>query len=243
MVNTIAISSDFFDAFMKLDRKAQDKVKHFFEKFINNPNLPGLNKEPIDKMDNKQIYSVRIDNDYRGIILEETSKKYHLLWVDKHDNSYDWEDRKTKVKLDDVMVLTSDYYQKNGVQNITGKKLFSNISKKELFKLGVPLEYLDIVKQIPDREALQKIHSLFSDDVYTKLDWVGCEFKIRDIIAYDKQNRKNLIEYIEKKVIQPALKNENLNEDIKKRVENTLDRIDLFNNQLNKSVIVNNTTN
>jgi len=225
MVNTIAISSDFFDAFMKLDRKAQDKVKHFFEKFINNPNLPGINKEPIDKIENKQIYSVRIDNDYRGIILEESSKKYHLLWVDKHDKSYDWEDRKTKVKLNDVMVLTSDYYKDNGVQNIIGKKLFSNISKKELFKLGVPLEYLDIVKQIPDRDAFQKIHNLFPDDVYAKLDWVSCEFKLRDIIALDKQNRKNLIEYIEKKVTSPALKNEKLSDEIKKRIENTVERI------------------
>ena len=65
----VAISSDFLTAFAKLPRNIQGKVTEFINKFRNDPTSPGINYEKINKGVDKKIYSVRIDDTYRGIVV------------------------------------------------------------------------------------------------------------------------------------------------------------------------------
>ena len=62
----VAISADFLSAFARLPRTIQGKVTEFINKFRNNPNSPGINYEKISKGVDKKIFSVRIDDTYRG---------------------------------------------------------------------------------------------------------------------------------------------------------------------------------
>ena len=95
MSNTIAISSDFLTAFAALPRQVQGKVTDFINKFRNNPTAPGINYEKINNVTDSKICSVRIDDTYRGIVArEKESGVYLLLWVDHHDEAYDWAKRK-----------------------------------------------------------------------------------------------------------------------------------------------------
>ena len=92
---TVAISSDFLTAFAKLPRAIQGKTTEFVNKFRNDPNAPGINYEKLKKGIDKKIYSVRIDDTYRGIVARQPeSGVYLLLWVDHHDEAYDWASRK-----------------------------------------------------------------------------------------------------------------------------------------------------
>lgn len=64
-------------------------------KFRNNPLSPGINYEKINSGVDKKIYSVRIDDTYRGIVVrQEETGVYLLLWVDHHDEAYQWASRK-----------------------------------------------------------------------------------------------------------------------------------------------------
>ena len=78
---TVAISSDFLDSFARLPRKVQAKTSAFIVKFKNDPLSGGINYEKINSAD-KNLYSVRIDNTYRGIVMREKDMGvYLLLWV------------------------------------------------------------------------------------------------------------------------------------------------------------------
>ena len=91
----VAISSDFLTAFARLPKTIQGKVTEFLNKFRNDPMSPGIHYEKIAGGIDQKIYSVRIDNTYRGIVArEEETGVYLLLWVDHHDEAYTWAARK-----------------------------------------------------------------------------------------------------------------------------------------------------
>ena len=67
----VAISSDFLTAFARLPRQVQGKVTEFVNKFRNNPMSPGINYEKLNQGIDKKIFSVRIDDTYRGIVVRQ----------------------------------------------------------------------------------------------------------------------------------------------------------------------------
>ena len=56
---------------------------------------PGINYEKLNSGIDKKIFSVRIDDTYRGIVVrQQEAGVYLLLWVDHHDEAYQWAARK-----------------------------------------------------------------------------------------------------------------------------------------------------
>ena len=94
----VAISEDVFTNFAGIQRHQQNKVINFINKFRNNPKSPGINYEKIIGAYDQNLRSVRIDENYRGIILKpKDNNVYLLLWIDKHDDAYKWAMRKRAV--------------------------------------------------------------------------------------------------------------------------------------------------
>src|SRR4051812_47404511 len=88
---TVAIASEFLDAFARIPRAQQRKVREFTEKFRSNPKGPGINYEKIHDAKDDKVRTVRIDQKYRAIILHPTDGDVHVLvWVDNHDQAMDW---------------------------------------------------------------------------------------------------------------------------------------------------------
>jgi hypothetical protein len=93
---TVALSNDFFKAFGRLPDKAQGKVATFISRFRANPRSTGLNYERIEGGKDPFIRSVRVDQDIRCIVrAPDTGDTYVLLWIDKHDDAYQWARRRT----------------------------------------------------------------------------------------------------------------------------------------------------
>ena len=87
----VAISSEFMNAFASIPKKMQGKVLEFITKFRNNPMASSINYEKIIEFKDPTLRSVRIDQNYRGIIKKpDTGNVYMLLWVDHHDKAYEW---------------------------------------------------------------------------------------------------------------------------------------------------------
>ncbi|WP_216640701.1 type II toxin-antitoxin system RelE/ParE family toxin [Aeromonas sp. CU5] len=85
----VAISDGFLTSFAKIPKAQQKKVMEFLAKFRNDPTGKGLNYEKIHDTSSANVHSVRIDQNYRGIVLKpEQGNLYMLLWVDKHDDAY-----------------------------------------------------------------------------------------------------------------------------------------------------------
>src|SRR5258708_34359317 len=66
---TVAIASEFLDAFARIPRAQQRKVREFTEKFRTNPKGPGINYEKIHAVKDDKVRTVRLDQKYRAGIL------------------------------------------------------------------------------------------------------------------------------------------------------------------------------
>src|SRR5690606_36185923 len=87
----IAMSDDFLKSFARIPRQNQQAVLTFVAKFRQNPLASGINYERINDAADANMRSVRINDNLRGIILKpETGDVYCLLWVDRHDDAYQW---------------------------------------------------------------------------------------------------------------------------------------------------------
>ncbi len=87
----VAIARDYFPAYARLPRKAQNKADDFLRKFAADPRQASIHYEPIRGAQDKQLRSVRIGDDYRAIVrAPERGDAFLLLWVDHHDEAYRW---------------------------------------------------------------------------------------------------------------------------------------------------------
>ena len=72
---TVAIASEFLDAFARIPRAQQRKVREFTEKFRANPKSPGINYEKIHAVKDDKVRTVRIDQKYRAVVLHPLGRR------------------------------------------------------------------------------------------------------------------------------------------------------------------------
>src|SRR4051794_20802092 len=154
---TVAISSDFFGAFAALPRAQQTKVSHFVERFKAHPAASGFNYETINNARDRNLRSVKIDDDYRGIVLKpEMGNVYVLLWVDKHDDAYHWAERKQRKvnpESGSLQIISAESVEAAPAAAASASPAladgrFDALRDRELLRLGVPEEMLSRVRAI-----------------------------------------------------------------------------------------------
>ena len=91
----VALSQDFLLKLGKLPSAVHANIAKWALKFQQNPKAPGINYEAIKAARDQNLYSVRIDQDWRGIVFHPpVGDLYILLHVDKHDPAYRWAERR-----------------------------------------------------------------------------------------------------------------------------------------------------
>ena len=190
----VAISSDFLTAFARLPRNIQGKVTVFLNKFRIDPLSPGINYEKLTKGIDKKIYSVRIDDTYRGIVAREPETGvFLLLWVDHHDEAYDWAARKRcevnkktgTIQIFDVQTI------KEEVSAPAPDALFKSVSDEELLELGVPEEQLSFVRSFTDENAFFAAKSSFPQDAFEYLSWLTEGIPVSEVLEYAQEERSS----------------------------------------------------
>lgn len=181
----VAISSDFLTAFARLPRQVQGKVTEFVNKFRNNPMSPGINYEKLNSGIDKKIFSVRIDDTYRGIVVrQQETGVYLLLWVDHHDEAYQWAARKRcevnpktgAIQVFDVQTIVECASAPEKVA------LFATAKDDELLKLGVPEVQIDFVRSFVSKEDFHKAESSMPHDAYEHLSWLAEGFPMEEVM-------------------------------------------------------------
>ena len=198
----IAISADFLSSFASLPRQVQKKVTEFIGKFKSNPKSPGINIEKIHDGADKNMRSIRIDDTYRGILLkQEEADVYLLLWVDHHDEAYQWAKRKRcELNKRTGSIQIYDVVQAN--ENVDGtvatravKGIFDNISDDTLLKLGVPESLCGYLRTLKTEEAFYAHQDVFPKDVIEPLSWIADGTEIEEVIrAYAENISDNISE-------------------------------------------------
>ena len=174
----VAISSDFFSAFSRLPKTQQAKVSRFISKFQQNPLSTGTNYETINDAQDANMRSVRIDQTYRGIVLKpESGDVYMLLWVDHHDDAYDWARRhrcKINAATGSIQVYESESLAEElpssvMQEEVQGTSLYVELKDKELMRLGVPEELIQLVRTVQTDVELDAIEHRIPVEAYEGL--------------------------------------------------------------------------
>src|SRR5208282_5740308 len=155
------LGSDFLDAYARIPRAQQKKVREFTEKFKANPKSPGINYEKIHDVKDDKVRTVRIDQKYRAVVLHPgQGEVYVLAWVDNHDEAMAWARNRVfeinpatgafqVVSLDHVPAsrpVTSEEPEKLG--------LFSAYSDDLILSFGVPAVLLPSVRAVREVKDL-----------------------------------------------------------------------------------------
>lgn len=181
----VAISSDFLTAFARLPRQVQGKVTEFVNKFRNDPMSPGIRYEKLNSGIDKKIFSVRIDDTYRGIVVrQQETGVYLLLWVDHHDEAYQWAAHKRcevnpqtgAIQVFDVQTIVDQVSTPEKVA------LFALATDGDLLQLGVPEAQLDFVRSFIYKEDFYKAESAMPQDAYEHLSWLAEGFPVAEVL-------------------------------------------------------------
>ena len=190
----VAISNSFMTSFAALPRQIQGKVTEFLNKFRNDPTAPGFNYEKINACKDKKIWSVRIDDTYRGIVVRQPETGvYLLLWVDHHDEAYDWAANKRcdvnqntgTIQVYDVITVPQVVIADQD------SMLFAKISDKDLKELGLPEDMLPFVRSIREANDFYSKKNSFPADAFETLSWLAEGFpldEVKDMIMQAKED-------------------------------------------------------
>jgi len=225
----VAIGSDFLTAFAKLPGKQQSKVGHFLEKFRSNPRSPGINYEKIQGADDGNLRSVRIDQAYRGIVLQpESSNVYMLLWVDRHDDAYDWACRRRfriNTHTGSLQVIETDAVEAAAPAAaaepvITG--LFRDVKDKHLLRLGVPEELLPLVRSLETDQELEQQEQKLPQEAVEALYMLAMGYSLEEVYA-ERDQTADVEPEVDPNDFAAALENE----DTQRRFHVLADSLDL----------------
>ena len=118
---------------------------------------------------------------------QEETGVYILLWVDHHDEAYEWARRKRcminpqsgavqvfEVQNHDDLIVTSDF-------PVTSK-LFSHISDKDLIRLGLPEEQIPFIRTLTTSEDFYiNGKKILPCDAYEALSW-AIDFPVNEVL-------------------------------------------------------------
>ncbi|BCO31185.1 DNA helicase [Thiohalobacter sp. COW1] len=187
---TVAISTDFLESYAKIPKSQQKKVMSFVTKFRNDPYSSGINYEKLNDAADPQFRSVRIDQDYRGIVMSpEQGNVYVLLWVAKHDDAYDWARRHTceihpeTGSLQLIQATDADENQTHIEQKekVDVAPLFS-LRDRELLRLGVPEDKISVVKEIRTEDALERLEGKLPKEAFEALYLIAAGSDVQEIL-------------------------------------------------------------
>ena len=189
----VAISADFLTAFAALPRQIQGKVTEFINKFRNNPQSPGINYEKINGGLDKKIWSVRIDDTYRGITVRQPETGvYLLLWVDHHDEAYAWaRNKKCEINPKTGAIQVFDIVTTPVVEPAAQEfVLFAELTDEGLIELGVPEEQIPFVRSIADAQEFYAKKGSFASDTFEALSWVVEGIPVDEVIELFKEEKE-----------------------------------------------------
>lgn len=174
---TVAISQDFLSAFARIPRSEQKKLNEFVTKFRHDPKASSINFERINDARDPNFRSVRIGQDYRGIVMHpEEGNVYVLLWVDKHDDAYDWARRHTcrvHPETGSLQVLATETLEAPQAASpepvqADAKPLFG-LRDREMARLGVPEEHFETVRAVSDERGLDHLEQVLPREAFEAL--------------------------------------------------------------------------
>lgn len=203
----VALSQEFLLRLGKLPSAVHARIVKWALKFQQDPMSPGINYETIKAARDPNLRSVRIDQDWRGIVFKpDRGDLYILLHVDHHDAAYRWaEHRKMAVNpvtgalqlvsLEAVEALEPEAAAEADVAGASAaaagdaspearaEPLFAAVTDQALVQLGTPVELLPLVRRVRSEAELDAIQSELPVEAYEGLFLVAAGDTVSQVLG------------------------------------------------------------
>lgn len=182
----VSIGDSFLKSLFILPDHIMKKARETITKFQHDPTSPGLNYEKIQGARDQRLRSIRIDQDYRGIVLKsEKGDAYILLWVDKHDEAYVWARRRSSsvhplsgaIQIVEVVEAPAAEEPLPPPAIETAKDrpdIFAAFSDGDLRQLGATDEMIPLIRSVKSEPMLEQLQRRFTSQVYEALYMLAC---------------------------------------------------------------------
>lgn len=203
----VALAQDFLAIMAKIPSGIQSKILKWALAFQSDPTASGINYEKIRQARDKNLRSVRIDQDWRGIVFKpDKGDVYVLMYVAKHDDAYSWAENK-RIAVNPVTGAMQVFATENIVEPALEKvrhqdvpefstagvpaqdkapkveMAYVGLSDTELLSLGVPEDLLKQVRTVASEVELDALQPHLPIEAYEGLFLVMAGDKVSDILV------------------------------------------------------------
>ncbi|MFH1872614.1 MAG: UvrD-helicase domain-containing protein [Pseudomonadota bacterium] len=203
----VALAQDFLANLGTLTSAVQGKILKWALRFQSDPTSNGINYEPINGARDKNLKSVRIDQDWRGIVFKPPAGDvYVLMYVDRHDAAYHWaEGRRIAVNpatgalqvyaVESMVEPVLEHARATETQSSAAPSstlaaesvkaaapLFSTLSDQDLLGVGTPEELLAQVRSIQSEAELDALQSYLPVEAYEGLFLIAAGDSVSDVL-------------------------------------------------------------
>jgi superfamily I DNA/RNA helicase len=201
----VALSTDFLQAFARIPRAQQKKVRAFVEKFKADPTQASINYEPIHNMADPKVRTVRIDQAYRAIVIHPPQGDVYLcVWVDHHDEAMDWARHKhfdvnphtgslqvwqSQEGAPEKPVSAVEAVEAISTAEVPKGHLFAGRTDDELLLLGVPEPLLPAVRALRVERDLDSLADYLPEEARDGLYMLASGYSL-DEAAEELDTRK-----------------------------------------------------
>ena len=205
----VALSQDFLLNLARLPAAVQGKVLKWAIRFQTDPTASGFNYEKIRAGRDANLKSIRIDGDWRGIVLvPPRSDLYILLYVDHHDQAYRWAAQR-KLAINPVtgamqVVLLEEVEAPPQPaatatrpalsDTVERQPLFAGLSDTDLLSLGTPEDLLSRVRQITSEAELDALQQALPIEAYEGLFLVAAGDTVSQVLSARETQVDRLID-------------------------------------------------
>jgi mRNA-degrading endonuclease RelE of RelBE toxin-antitoxin system len=195
-MSIVALQDTFLEAFERLPKTEQKRTREMIEKIKKDISAPGLNFERYREALDPKVYSIRVSQEYRAIAVKpENSNVILLVWVDHHDEAYQWVKRK-RFEVNSHTGTLQMWTSVEGEPQVEmaaeeeSHGLFSHLTGEQLVQLGVPEELVPTVKRIRTFEELDAKRKDIPVDAMEALNFVAGGDSFEEVLAFMEELRK-----------------------------------------------------
>lgn len=200
----VALAQDFLLQLARLPVAVHSKVMKWAIQFQADPTSSSINYENIKGAKDPNLKSVRLNDDWRGIVFKPSKGDvYVLLYVDHHDDAYRWaENRKLTINpvTGAMQMVTLEHVVEQEVEaagleqegpsytapaqsaEAAAMPLFSQFSDTKLMSLGVPAELVPAVRKVGSEDALDALQSRLPAEAYEGLFLVAAGDTVNQVL-------------------------------------------------------------
>ncbi|WP_160050516.1 UvrD-helicase domain-containing protein [Nocardiopsis sp. FR4] len=202
----LALGKQFFASgeYDELPPSARKNIRLAMEKFslLTHAELKadkGLNFKPPQGRRNRSIFTFKVDNFYRGVVLApESGDSYLLLKVLAHDAAYDWANKQdagvnqltgaVEIWNAEALERATPDLEERAAPTAPEQRLFAKVSDGELTTLGVTEKVLRAARTAVDADDLADIVPFLPEDQAEVLQYLAAGFSVeeiwRDVVAH-----------------------------------------------------------